>query len=73
LRQFAATRTSAWRTQPVQENVQVNLFDLFTVNAILGGDPQRPPLIPQEGPFGGQLVDPAELPSREIHYSTLSA
>jgi len=32
----------------VQENVQVSLFDLLAVEAILGGDPQRPPLVPQD-------------------------
>jgi len=46
---------------PVQQNIQINLFELLAINAIFRSDPQRSPLIPQEGPSGRQPVDFVEL------------
>ena len=48
----------AGRWQPGQQDVQVGLFDLLAIGAVLGGDPQRPPLVPQKGPLVAQLADP---------------
>ncbi len=53
--------------QPRQQDIQVSVFDLLTIGAILGGDPHRPPLVPQEGPLVNQLADPVNLTGSEIH------
>ena len=37
--------------QPGEQNVQVGLFELLAIGAVLGGNPQQPPLVPQEGPL----------------------
>src|SRR5580658_557798 len=47
--------------QPGQQHVQVSLLDLLPIGAVLGGDPQRPSLVPEERPLIAQLADPALL------------
>ena len=53
--------------QPGQQDVQVSLFHLLTVRAVLGGEPQRPPLVPEKRPLVAQLADPVLLAGREVH------
>jgi hypothetical protein len=61
-----AARRSDHR-QPGQKDIEVSLFDLLTIGAILGGEPQRPPFVPEERPLVAQLADLVLLDRREVH------
>src|SRR5712691_1128715 len=60
-------RQAGMLVDPVQEDLQVGFFDLFAIGAVLGGDPQGPPLVPQERPFVGEPAELGELAWGEVH------
>jgi hypothetical protein len=67
---FRAGGLAAFRVghgQPGQQGIQLGLFELLAIWAVLGGDPQRPPLIPQKRPVVPQLADPVKLGLRHDH------